>query len=63
VAKIRPAADSLLSALTGLAHNPSEVTVEFAIELSAKAGAYIATLGSTANFKVTLTWRADDAKS
>jgi hypothetical protein len=59
VAKIRPAADSLLSTLSGLAHSPSEVTIEFAVELSAKAGAYIATLGSTANFKVTLTWRAD----
>lgn len=57
VTKVRPAADALLSSLVGLTHTPQEMTVEFAVELSAQAGAYIATLGSTANFKVTLTWR------
>ena len=57
IAKVRPAADALLSTLTELTQSPDEVTVEFAIELSAQAGAFIATLGSAANFKVTLTWR------
>ena len=54
----RPAADALLANLTGLAQTPDEVTVEFAIQLSAQTDtAFIAALGSTANFKVNLTWR------
>lgn len=63
IAKVRPAADALLATLADLTHSPDEVTVEFAVGLSARAGACIATLGSTANFKVTLTWRQvpDDA--
>jgi hypothetical protein len=31
--------------------------VEFGLELSAEAGAFIAAASSTANFKVTLSWR------
>jgi hypothetical protein len=58
VSNVRPAADALLANLTGLAHAPDEVSVEFAIQLSAQTGtAFIAALGSTANFKVNLTWR------
>lgn len=57
VAKIQPATEALLNSLVDQARTPQEVQVEFAVELSAKAGAYIATLGSTANFKITLTWR------
>lgn len=56
VAKVRPAADALLTSLSGMQSTPSEVTVEFAIQLTAEAGICIATLGSSANFKVTLTW-------
>uniref|UniRef100_UPI001C844E2C CU044_2847 family protein n=1 Tax=Paractinoplanes polyasparticus TaxID=2856853 RepID=UPI001C844E2C len=53
-----PAADALLANLTGLAHAPDEVTVEFAIQLTSQTGtAFIAALGSTANFKINLTWR------
>jgi hypothetical protein len=44
--------------MTGLSNTPNEAVVEFALELSAQAGACIATLGSTANFRVSLTWRA-----
>jgi hypothetical protein len=54
---IQPAAESLLLTLTQLSRVPDEIAVEFAVELSAHAGAFIATLGSTANFKISLTWR------
>lgn len=57
VAKVRPAADALLASLSGLRSTPSEITVEFAVQLTAGAGIYIATLGSSANFKIALTWK------
>lgn len=63
VARIGPAADALLASLTALAHSPSEVSVEFAVQLSAEAGAVIASLGSTATFKVTLKWTQTDHKT
>src|SRR5205823_5873233 len=52
VAKVRPAADALLASLSGLRSTPSEITVEFAVQLTAEAGICIATLGSSANFKI-----------
>jgi hypothetical protein len=59
VANVRPAADALLASLSGLQATPSEITVEFAVQLTAEAGVCIATLGSSANFKVSLTWTPD----
>src|SRR4051794_5227275 len=52
VANVRPAADALLESLSGLRSAPQEITVEFAVQLTASAGVCIATLGSTANFKI-----------
>jgi Trypsin-co-occurring domain 1 len=60
LAAVQPAAESLLSTLTDLSRVPDEISVEFAVELSAHAGAFIATLGSTANFKIALKWRRSD---
>jgi hypothetical protein len=57
IGRIRPAAEAILIALTSLADAPDEVAVEFGIELSAEAGVVIANVGSTANFKVALTWK------
>lgn len=57
LAQIRPTADALLGSLAGLATAPDEVTVEFAVQLTAEAGICIATLGSSANFRISLTWR------
>jgi Trypsin-co-occurring domain 1 len=57
VAKVRPAADAMLASLSGLSSTPHEITVEFAVQLTAGAGVCIATLGSTANFKIALTWK------
>jgi Trypsin-co-occurring domain 1 len=56
VAKVRPAADAVLASLSGLRSAPDEITVEFAIQLTADAGICIASLGSSANFKVALSW-------
>jgi hypothetical protein len=57
ISRVEPAAQALLTQLRGLAEPPDEVAVEFGVELSAQAGAFIAAAGSTANFKVSLTWR------
>ena len=57
VAQVRPAADAMLASLSGLSSTPHEITVEFAVQLTASAGVCIATLGSTANFKISLTWK------
>jgi Trypsin-co-occurring domain 1 len=54
---IRPAAEAILGLFTNLAKTPDEINVEFAVEISAQAGAFIATLGSTANFRIALSWR------
>jgi hypothetical protein len=57
VARVQPAAQALVSRLRGLADAPEEIGVEFGMALSAEAGAFIAAASSSANFKVTLTWR------
>jgi|SRR5215218_4964219 len=57
ITRVQPAAQALISRLRALADAPDEVGVEFGLELSAEAGAFIASASSTANFKVTLTWR------
>jgi hypothetical protein len=57
IARVQPAAQALISRLRALADTPDEVGVEFGLELSAEAGAFIAAASSTANFKVTLSWR------
>jgi len=57
LSNVRSAADALLGTLSGLRSTPDEVTVEFSVQLTAEAGVCIATLGSTANFKVGLTWK------
>jgi hypothetical protein len=59
IGRVQPAAQSLVSRLRALADAPDEVGLEFGLELSAEAGAFIASASSTANFKVTLTWRRD----
>ena len=57
ISRVQPAAQALLSRLRGLTDTPQEIGVEFGLELSAEAGAFIAAASTTANFKVTLTWR------
>jgi hypothetical protein len=57
ISRIQPAAEALVSRLRALTETPDEIGVEFGLELSAEAGAFIAAVSTTANFKVSLTWR------
>jgi Trypsin-co-occurring domain 1 len=59
IGRVQPAAQSLIAGLRAVADAPDEVGLEFGLELSAEAGAFIASASSTANFRVTLTWRRD----
>jgi hypothetical protein len=54
--KIKPAAQAIIARLRELQDAPDEVGVEFGIKLSAAAGAFIASAGVEANYKVTLKW-------
>jgi hypothetical protein len=58
---VTPAAYSLISRLQQLARPPQEIRLEFGIQLTAETGAFIASVGAEANFKVSLTWRSDQA--
>jgi hypothetical protein len=55
--RIQPAASAMIAKLKGIPDAPDEVNVEFGVELSAEAGAFIASASTAANFKVSLTWR------
>jgi len=55
---IRPIASSLVDRLREGAHPPDEVEVRFGLDLSWKAGAFIASTGAGAAFEITLTWRS-----
>ena len=57
VSHVQPAANALLVRLRSMADAPDEVVVEFGLQLSAEAGAFIASASSSATFTVSLTWR------
>lgn len=57
LAKIRPAAEAIISKLRDLSERPDIVEVEFGLKLSASAGAVIASAATEANFKINLTWK------
>ena len=59
VQRVQPAATALLDAIRSGSHPPSEVTVEFGIEMSADLGAVIASTAVQANFKVCITWQRE----
>ena len=58
VARVKPAAQALVTAMTDLPRRPDELTVTFGIELSGSMGAIIASTAAKANIAITLTWRA-----
>jgi hypothetical protein len=60
---IRPAAESIIDRIRELTDQPDTVIVEFGIKLSAEAGAFIASTGAEANFKVTLNWTTSKEKT
>jgi Trypsin-co-occurring domain 1 len=59
LAHIEPAARSLLEHFRESANGPSEINLEFGVNLHAQAGAVIAGTSGDANFKVSLTWNAE----
>jgi Trypsin-co-occurring domain 1 len=60
-AAVTPAARSLIARLRSMDDAPDEVGIEFGVQLSAQTGAFIASMGAAANFKVSMTWRRRDA--
>jgi Trypsin-co-occurring domain 1 len=61
IARVKPAAQALVTAMTDLPRRPDELTVTFGIELSGSMGAIIASTAAKANIAITLTWRAAQA--
>ncbi len=61
VGHVRPAVEGVIAQLRSLAEAPDEVHVEFGLDLHAEAGAFIAAVGTRANFTVALTWRRSSA--
>lgn len=60
-AAVTPAARSLIARLRSMDDAPDEVGIEFGVQLSAQTGAFIASVGAQANFKVSMTWRRGGA--
>ena len=63
VQRVEPAAQAIITRLRGMAQAPDEVQVEFGLDLSAEAGAFIAAASATANFKIAMTWRRSEPSS
>jgi len=57
IEKVKPMATSLIAKMRNISDPPDVVSVEFGLKMSAKAGAFIAEIGTEANFKVSLTWK------
>jgi len=54
---IRDAASEAVERMTAMKDAPTEVTVQFSIQLAAEAGVVVARTAATANMTVSLTWR------
>jgi Trypsin-co-occurring domain 1 len=63
VGRVQPAVQVMLARLRALADAPDEVQVEFGVQLSAQAGAFVAAASSTGNFRVSMTWRSQPDQS
>ena len=53
-------ANRTIATLDTMANKPSQVKVEFAIKLDAKAGALLASVGAEGSLKVKLVWNDKD---
>jgi hypothetical protein len=60
-AAVTPAARSLIARLRSIDDPPDEVAIQFGVQLSAQAGAFIASVAAEANFTVSMTWRHSSA--
>ncbi len=63
VERLKPAATAFVDAFSRLPRRPDEVSVTFGVELSAEAGAIIASTAAKANFSVTISWKAPADKA
>ncbi len=59
---IRLMANRTIATLDTMANKPSQVEVEFAIKLDAKAGALLASAGAEGSLKVKLVWNREKDK-
>jgi Trypsin-co-occurring domain 1 len=57
IARVKPAAQAVVAAMTDLPRRPDELTVTFGIELTGSMGAIIASTAATANISITLAWK------
>lgn len=57
LSRVQPAIAAVMGKLREL--QPEELTVEFGIKLNAAAGAFLASAGTEANFKVSIKWKSD----
>jgi hypothetical protein len=57
--KLGPAVKGIVSELRATADWPDEVTVEFAVKISADSNVIIARAGGEANFKIAMKWSRD----
>ena len=57
LASVGPATQALARTLRSGPEGPDEIEVEFGLQMTARADAFITQIGGSANFKVTLRWR------
>jgi hypothetical protein len=62
-AAVTPAVRSLITRFRSFDDPPDEVGIQFGVQLSAQAGAFIASVAAQANFTVSMTWRRKAADS
>jgi hypothetical protein len=55
---IRTVSRSVATQVEEFVHKPDALVVEFGVELSAQAGAFVSAAGASAQLKVSLTWNA-----
>lgn len=63
IGRVQPAVQAMLDRMRALTDVPDEIQVEFGVQLSAEAGAFIAAVSSTGNFRVSMTWRSESARA
>lgn len=58
VDRVQPATEALISRFRTMTRPPDEISVSFGLAVTAEAGAVITAAGASANFSISMTWRA-----
>jgi hypothetical protein len=58
VDRVQPATEALIARFRSMTRPPDEVSISFGLAVTAEAGAVITAAGASANFSVSMTWRA-----